>query len=280
MPRDDRFDSFQFYISDWRASERVRSMSLAERGVYVELLLWCYEVGSLPSDRRLLADCARCSPQLWNACKDTVLAMFTLRDGRYYHDKVTEQRDKVLKIRTKLQANGKAGGQASAQARAQPNGKASSEPIAQAELDSRAFSVQYSVQSSVQKEKPSVSKAQEQSAKISFEPNCERFDREFWKVVSDLDMQNFISQVRTADDEKLFFQVLTATKSAEGFDPKFSVSAEKWLTTGLWRKMPKNGKPDPEPEPKRAFASEHERTMKAIEIANRDTARDKFFRDI
>src|SRR3990170_1183603 len=40
---------FPFYADDWLTSERVRVMSLAARGAYIDLLAYSWHHGSIPS---------------------------------------------------------------------------------------------------------------------------------------------------------------------------------------------------------------------------------------
>lgn len=46
---------FPFYVDDWLASESVRAMSLAARGLYIECLRHAWTEGSIPADVTLLA---------------------------------------------------------------------------------------------------------------------------------------------------------------------------------------------------------------------------------
>lgn len=51
-----RFPAFQFYPSDWLASEHVAAMSLAQRGIYITLLCHAWvSGGTIPADEAMLA---------------------------------------------------------------------------------------------------------------------------------------------------------------------------------------------------------------------------------
>ena len=42
--------AFQFYPTDYLASQRVQMMTLEEEGAYVRLLCYCWSSGSIPAD--------------------------------------------------------------------------------------------------------------------------------------------------------------------------------------------------------------------------------------
>ena len=115
------FQSYPWYIADWRASETRLSLTLAQRGLYRELLDYCYMEGSLPEDRKMLLKIAGCSVEaeaehlvstgealpehclstaraLAGHCLSTVLALFEHCPSthRYHHRKVDEVCRKLL----------------------------------------------------------------------------------------------------------------------------------------------------------------------------------------
>lgn len=87
-----------------------------------------------------------------------------------------------------------------------------------------------------------------------FEANCARFEEEFWREVSEQDVKNFISQIRTIEDESLFFATLAARMGNPEFNGKYEGTTEKYLTSGMWRKMPKIVKKPHDPN--RAYTAE------------------------
>lgn len=48
--------AFQFYVKEWRSSRAIQRMSMAERGMYLEMLMEQWENLSLPDDPRAVAD--------------------------------------------------------------------------------------------------------------------------------------------------------------------------------------------------------------------------------
>lgn len=83
-------------------------------------------------------------------------------------------------------------------------------------------------------------------ANAMYEPNIERFRTEWPEATTEIDVRNFLSQVLTAADEELFFRVLAANRTN---NPKwrsgYPTNAGKYLTTKLWREMPKNAAAEP-----------------------------------
>ena len=47
-PRHGKPPAFQFYPADWLADLQVRAMTYEERGVYIDLLAFCWREGSIP----------------------------------------------------------------------------------------------------------------------------------------------------------------------------------------------------------------------------------------
>lgn len=92
--------SYPWYIADWRNSETRLSLSLAARGLYRELLDYCYMEGSLPPNRELLETIAGANGKQTRFNLEAVLKLFVLKDGpngpRYYHSKVDEVREKLF----------------------------------------------------------------------------------------------------------------------------------------------------------------------------------------
>src|ERR1035437_5906376 len=94
------FQSYPWYIADWRTSETRLSLNLAERGLYRELLDYCYLEGSLPEDRdriKLISgadghDFARA----WNKVRSLFELVSTPNGNRFVHPKVNDVRAKLF----------------------------------------------------------------------------------------------------------------------------------------------------------------------------------------
>lgn len=82
--------SYPWYVGDWRASETRLDLSLEERGLYRELLDFCYLERSLPTDERKLARIVNCSDEEFQRCWAQVKPLFNELNGRYHHRKVDE----------------------------------------------------------------------------------------------------------------------------------------------------------------------------------------------
>lgn len=102
--------SYPWYIADWRESETRISLSLAERGLYRELLDYCYLEGSLPKDQTRLSRLAGCSPKEFSQSWGPVSKLFDEDGDRLTHRKVNEVKAKVLKYHEQKKHAGAASG--------------------------------------------------------------------------------------------------------------------------------------------------------------------------
>ena len=94
--------SFPFYVADYRDSETRLAMSLMERGLYLELLIFHYKEGSLPSDLATLVKVAGCTQEEFDGCWARVQRNFTTSaelPGRLVNAKVLEVLAKIEPIR-------------------------------------------------------------------------------------------------------------------------------------------------------------------------------------
>lgn len=71
--------AFQFYTRDWLASSKTRRMTLAERGLYVEMLAWQFEDGSLPDDPAQVAAMVGAPLEVVEEAWQKVRALFDVR---------------------------------------------------------------------------------------------------------------------------------------------------------------------------------------------------------
>lgn len=71
--------AFQFYTRDWLSSSAVRTMGLAARGAYIDLLAIQWQDGFIPDDDQEIARMLGCTPRQWNTVRDRVLARFERR---------------------------------------------------------------------------------------------------------------------------------------------------------------------------------------------------------
>ena len=95
----------------WRASFPVLQLSLAERGLYRELLDASWKVGGLPNDPAELAQLARCKTSDFSRCWKAVRRFWKSRaDGLLYNDELEEIRVEQVEAHTRRVEAGKKGG--------------------------------------------------------------------------------------------------------------------------------------------------------------------------
>jgi len=102
--------AFQWYPSDYFASERVQLMTLEEEGIYTRLLGYCWLHGSIPSDPEQAAKLVGKGASTTLVTK--VQAMFHQNGttGRLVHDRLDVEREKQAAWRAKSSAGGKLSG--------------------------------------------------------------------------------------------------------------------------------------------------------------------------
>ena len=92
--------SYPWYFRDWRASDARATMTLAERGLYREILDLCYENGSVTSDEKELAKLIGCSlKSLRNGIKSVAKHLQVLPSGDYSHPKVLESLPDIIRLK-------------------------------------------------------------------------------------------------------------------------------------------------------------------------------------
>lgn len=93
MAREGKAPAFQFYAGDWLADERVRLMTLAERGAYIDLLAFAWREGSIPDDAAKCARLLLCSPKEMAATWEAVRPMFVAGEpGRLVSERMEQER--------------------------------------------------------------------------------------------------------------------------------------------------------------------------------------------
>lgn len=113
--------SFHFYAKDWLGSSRVRGLSFAERGLYIDLLAHAWDrPEGLPTDEALLQRLVGADRAEWRKLWPAVRACFQEHDGFLINRKLEHVREDSRQFR---EAKSKAG-KASADARAGKYGSA------------------------------------------------------------------------------------------------------------------------------------------------------------
>jgi uncharacterized protein YdaU (DUF1376 family) len=88
-----------------------RHLSRDQHGAYLLLIGEAWRLGgALPDDDRLLAAWTLCTAQEWGAMRDTILAFFAFRRGKWVHDRVREELAHYEDVSRKRKSAGKTGG--------------------------------------------------------------------------------------------------------------------------------------------------------------------------
>jgi uncharacterized protein YdaU (DUF1376 family) len=67
------------YIGDFVAG--TMHLGATETGIYIRLLMHCWQHGSIPRDDRMLALISHCDTRLWHQYRETVLQFFDVVDA-------------------------------------------------------------------------------------------------------------------------------------------------------------------------------------------------------
>lgn len=254
MGKENRLESYPWYPSDWRGDPDVIRLNSAARGLYREILDYVWERGYVEADQKLLRKLIGIEYEEFRRLWPKVQPFFVEKDGRLYHTKVDERRPKCIEMREKRLAASSAGGRAKALLAAQSSQKRTKtdtppesgrsvtgeKPDKNREFDAKPLKDnETDCAPGVPQVCPAPTLTLTTRSVAAFASDVDRFEREFPQTVSDLDVQNFISQIGSEADQKLFFEVLAANNSTRKWRGGYSTSAKTYLTTGLWRKMPK-----------------------------------------
>jgi uncharacterized protein YdaU (DUF1376 family) len=113
--------SFPFYIADWRDSSARRRFNVTERVCYMELFIFCWIDGFLPSDETELIAITGLDKRDFRAAWKRVQEQFYLQDGTYRHHKVDEGRPRLESWRAGRSKGAKATNDSRAKAKAIAN---------------------------------------------------------------------------------------------------------------------------------------------------------------
>lgn len=106
--------SYPWYSADWLQSDSRASMTLAQRGLFRDLIdMLMHDGGSLPANEPLLMRKSLCEPEEWAETWPVVRQEFEERGGRLYHRKATEVHEKIETYREKRSLAGQNGGRKS-----------------------------------------------------------------------------------------------------------------------------------------------------------------------
>jgi len=108
--------AFQFYVKDWLSSSTVRSMSLAARGAYIDLLAFAWQsqpFATLPNDPAQLRRLVGADSAEWADIWPQISGSFEVEDGHLVNRRLQDEARKREEFIKKQQANGAKGGRPS-----------------------------------------------------------------------------------------------------------------------------------------------------------------------
>lgn len=114
--------AFLFYARDWLASRA--ALSLAARGVLVDLMAYAWHNDGLPTSEEELRRIVGADRAAWRRAWPELQDRFTLRDGRLYNDWLEAVREESSRYLEGAKTLGQRGGQKSAETRRQRYGSA------------------------------------------------------------------------------------------------------------------------------------------------------------
>jgi uncharacterized protein YdaU (DUF1376 family) len=104
--------AFQFYTRDWLASSKTRRMSLAERGLYIEMLAWQFEDGSVPDDPSEVAAMVGAPVAEVEAAWPRIRPLFEDRDGELVNRRLEKASQDWKRFHKERSESGRKGAEA------------------------------------------------------------------------------------------------------------------------------------------------------------------------
>jgi uncharacterized protein YdaU (DUF1376 family) len=161
--------AFQFYVKDWLSSSTVRSMSLAARGAYIDLLAFAWQsqpFATLPNDPAQLRRLVGADSAEWADIWPQISECFEVEDGHLVNRRLQDEGRKREEFIKKQQANGAKGGRPSKNL-----GLCSGFPKSEANIEARESFAVSSIQSSTDTGTATVTGEQEDSTRGEQEDN-------------------------------------------------------------------------------------------------------------
>lgn len=228
--------SYPWYVGDWRASETRVNLTLEERGLYRELLDSCYIERSLPTDERKLARIANCSDEEFARCWPAVKTLFSERNDRYFHGKVSEVLGKLDGYSEQRREAGRISGQ-----------------VRRTKRTSVTHPVQFSLPKKATKNEPSQLNTSQQEERTPPTPSLPewrsdevfvRFESDYRSTGAPLIDEDFIAAYRFGwkpldwEQRALRVKALVALLPQYRRDPTFTPKPEKFLKQE-WKRPPR-----------------------------------------
>jgi hypothetical protein len=133
-----RAPAFQFFPADYLSDMKVRMLSWPSRGLYIDLLCYCWREGWIPSDSSAIAHLCSChDPAIIEPCL-TLFAPHPDDPGKLIHLRLDHEREKQKAFREERKASGIKG----AMERWPQYRSAIKQPIAKNSSSSAIFSLQ------------------------------------------------------------------------------------------------------------------------------------------
>jgi uncharacterized protein YdaU (DUF1376 family) len=128
--------AFSFYVRDWLGDAKVRAMTYEARGVYIDLLAYCWAEGALPADAAAIARIVRLTPGRFRRIWAQLEPCFTKTGSGFRQKRLEREREIQQKRRDALAENGRKGADQRWQGHQSANGK----PMAKNSLASASAS--------------------------------------------------------------------------------------------------------------------------------------------
>ena len=152
--------AFQFFPRDFISDERVMVMDMAQRGIYITLLCFCWTEGSIPADPKAVLKLCRIGPEYESGLAPVLACFATLDDNpnRLIHQRLERIRAEQAERRQKRVEAGRKGGRP-------PGPKTRPKPF-QKQSKSNAKALKSSSSSSASADDPPTPLAQKQQAAV------------------------------------------------------------------------------------------------------------------
>jgi uncharacterized protein YdaU (DUF1376 family) len=97
--------SIQFYPRDYLADADVRMLNYAQRGIYMDLLCYCWERDGLPAEHKLLGKLLGLSAKECDRLLPEVMVLFTKSESGYHHERLLKQKELYAEKSAKASAS-------------------------------------------------------------------------------------------------------------------------------------------------------------------------------
>jgi uncharacterized protein YdaU (DUF1376 family) len=230
-----KLHSYPWYPDDWHRSETRMGMTMEERGLFRELIDYCWIEGSLPIDDRKLKLIAGASDDEWQRSCKAAIAEFVAEGERLHHWKVDARRPELLTYHNERAEAGRRGGRKRAEVQAQLK---QSFKLRSSSASSSAIAEPQALL------KPSLSLST--SLSTSYGADAEEFIAAYpRKTGTQIGLQTFISLIDDGEKSAVFAG-LDRWKKSEAWtkdNGKWIPEPARWLTDRRWLEYPAPAQP-------------------------------------